>query len=399
MKYEVIVIGGGLVGLATALELSREVPALKVAVIEKEQRIATHQSGHNSGVIHSGIYYKPGSLKAINCIEGRRRLVGFCDEHAIQYELCGKIIVATKQEELPGLQKLFERGVANGLDGIKRISAEEIREREPHAAGVAGIFVPQTGIVDYREVAQAYADIFQASGGRIFLGESVKSIRRKGSLSEVGTDRETYEAQIVVNCAGLHSDKVALLAGEEVDVRIIPFRGEYYKLRDDRRHLVKGLIYPVPDPAFPFLGVHFTRHIDGDVEAGPNAVFAMKREGYGRLSFDAADLFGSVSWSGFQKVMLRHWRTGAHEVYRSFSKSAFVHALQAIVPEISADDLVTGGAGVRAQACAKDGTLVDDFIIRRNRFQIDVLNVPSPAATASLSIGRTIARTISDRIS
>lgn len=391
MKYDAVIIGGGIVGLATALELSASRPSFRIAVLEKESAIAKHQSGNNSGVIHSGIYYKPGSLKATNCIEGRKRLIDFCEEHDIHYELCGKIIVATQNSELPRLQKLFDQGVANGLQGIKNISAAEIREYEPHVAGIAGIFVPQTGIIDYRDVAKTYARLFQKNGGEIFLNERVKNIRRNGNASEIETENAAYEAGIVINCAGLYSDKIALLAGEKVDVRIIPFRGEYYKLREDRRHLIKNLVYPVPDPAFPFLGVHFTRHINNEIEAGPNAVFAMKREGYGRLSFHPGELLGSVSWPGFQKIALRYWKTGIGEFYRSFSKPAFVRALQKLVPEVSEEDLVPGGAGVRAQACGRDGTLIDDFMILKHPLQIDVLNVPSPAATSSLAIGRTIA--------
>jgi L-2-hydroxyglutarate oxidase len=397
MRYDAVIIGGGIVGLATALRLSEEHPDLNIAVIEKEATIAKHQTGNNSGVIHSGIYYKPGSLKATNCVEGRRRLLQFCDEHDIHYELCGKIIVATKESELPRLHRLFENGTTNGLDGIKRIDSGEIREYEPHVAGIAGLFVPQTGIIDYRDVARAYADLFQKNGGRIFLGERVTGIAQRGDAAEVQTDRAVYETKMVVNCAGLYSDKIALLVRKELDVRIIPFRGEYYKLRGERKHLIKNLVYPVPDPAFPFLGVHFTRHSDNEVEAGPNAVFAMKREGYGRFSFNTREFLESAAWPGFQKVAMHYWRTGVGEVYRSFSKEAFVRALQKLVPEISSEDLVPGGAGVRAQACARDGALIDDFMILKSPLQIDVLNVPSPAATASLAIAATIVRMMGEK--
>jgi len=394
MKYDVIVIGGGIVGLATAMHLSEKHPEFRIAILEKESAIAQHQTGNNSGVIHSGLYYKPGSLKATNCIEGRQRLIRFCDEHGIKYDLCGKIVVATKVRELPQIDKLFNNGTANGLTGMERLRAEEIREHEPHVAGLAGIFVPQTGIVNYREVAKAYADIFQKNNGQLLLGEKVVGIKRKGGWSEIQTENAAYETGVVVNCAGLHADRIARINRPSLDVRIIPFRGEYYKLKEERRTLVRNLIYPVPDPAFPFLGVHFTRHINNEIEAGPNAVFALKREGYTHFSFNGKDFLESIMWPGFQKVSMRHWKTGAGEMYRSFSKAAFARALQKLIPTITADDLIPGGAGVRAQACARDGKLVDDFMILKDTHQIDVLNVPSPAATASLSIGETIAQMI-----
>lgn len=398
MKFDVLIIGGGIIGLVTAKELSGKHPNFRIAVLEKELAIAQHQSGNNSGVIHSGIYYKPGSLKATNCIAGREKLLRFCDDHGIHYEICGKIIVATDKSELPRLNKLFEYGTANGLVGTRKIGPEEIREREPHVAGIEGIFVPQTGIIDYREVAKAYADIFLKKGGQIFLGEAVQGIQEKNGISEVQTENSTYEARMVVNCAGLHADRIARLTHKELDVRIIPFRGEYYKLREDRRGLIKNLVYPVPDPAFPFLGVHFTRHSNHEIEAGPNAVFALKREGYKRLSFNGKDFFESISWPGFQKISMRYWKNGAGEMYRSFSKAAFVRALQRLVPEISASDLLPGGAGVRAQACTRAGVLVDDFMILKNRRHVDVLNVPSPAATSSLSIGETISRMVTEEL-
>lgn len=391
MKFDVVVIGGGIVGLATAMQLSSKDRSLCIAILEKERAIAQHQSGNNSGVIHSGIYYKPGSLKATNCIEGRKKLIEFCDEHGIRYEICGKIIVATNKEELPYLDKLFDQGIANGLEGIKKLSAEGIKEHEPHVAGIAGIFVPQTGIIDYREVSKVYAELFQKNGGQIFFGERVKNIRRNGEYSELETKHGIYTARKVVNCAGLFSDRIARLTNNSVDVRIIPFRGEYYKLREDRRSLIRNLVYPVPDPSFPFLGVHFTRHINGDIEAGPNAVFALKREGYSRTSFNGRDFLESISWPGFQKITSKYWKTGIGELHRSFSRAAFVKALQKLVPEIVADDLIPGGAGVRAQACTRTGKLVDDFMILKDPYQVDVLNVPSPAATSSLSIGDIIA--------
>lgn len=391
MHYDVVIAGGGIVGLATALQLLRQRPALRLAVLEKESGVAQHQTGHNSGVIHSGIYYKPGSLKAAHCLRGRELLVRFCEEQGIRHELCGKIIVATEADELPRLEALLANGAANGLDGLRRLSACEIAEYEPHCTGMAGIFVPQTGIVDFREVAQAYARLIAEAGGRVLCGERVVGVTRDGGGWRVLSERSEYTARLVINCAGLYADKVAAMGGAAPEVRILPFRGEYYTLRPERRALVRGLIYPVPDPAFPFLGVHFTRRIGGEVEAGPNAVFAMKREGYGRLSFDARECAESLAWPGFRNIARRYWRTGAGEVYRSFFKAAFVRTLQSLVPEITDDDLAPGGAGVRAQACSRDGRLLDDFVIVENVGRIDALNVPSPAATSSLAIGETIA--------
>ena len=392
---DVIIIGGGIVGLASALQLKQQRPALKVVLIEKEPAVARHQTGHNSGVIHSGLYYRPGSLKAINCIRGYRMLLDFCDAEAIPYELCGKIVVATKPEELPQLETLFQRGQQNGLGGLKKLTLAQMREIEPRVAGVAGMFVPQTGIIDYKQVADKYADKFQASGGEIRLGERVEQVTAGNTLSIVVTDKDRYETKLVVNCAGLYSDKIAQLTQREaVDVRIVPFRGEYFKLRPEKEYLVRNLIYPVPDPNFPFLGVHFTRMIHGGVEAGPNAVLAFRREGYKKSDVDLKELFGTLSWPGFQKVAAKYWETGLGEMYRSFSKSAFTKALQALVPEIREADLEPGGAGVRAQACDRTGGLLDDFAILETDRAINVLNAPSPAATSSLSIGQTIAEKV-----
>ena len=394
MQYDVLIIGGGIVGLATALRLKEAAPSFTVALVEKEDSLASHQTGHNSGVIHSGIYYKPGSLKAQNCLRGYRQLLEFCDRHGIAYELCGKIIVATLEKELPLLEDLYQRGLANGLDKIRRLLAAEIREIEPHAAGLAAIHVPYAGIIDYKAVAAKYAELFQAAGGQIFTGQEVTGIRTEGDFTTVTTASRTYQARQVVNCGGLHSDRLAALTQPKVNVRIIPFRGEYYLLRDEKKSLVKHLIYPVPDPDFPFLGVHFTRMVGGKVEAGPNAVFAFKREGYRKTDFSFRDTLGALGWPGFRKVALRYWRTGLGEYYRSFSKAAFTKALQRLVPEVQESDLIPAGAGVRAQACDRTGGLLDDFAILRDGPVVHVLNAPSPAATSSLSIGQSIAEMV-----
>lgn len=397
---DVVIIGGGIVGLATALQLKQQRPALKVVLIEKEPAVARHQTGHNSGVIHSGLYYKPGSLKATNCIRGYQMLIDFCQAEGIPYDLCGKIVVATKTEELPQLETLYERGQQNGLGGLKKLSVSEMREIEPHVIGVAGMFVPQTGIVDYKQVSDKYAEKFQSLGGEIRLGERVEQVmperRTAGtSLSIVVTDKGRYETKLVVNCAGLYSDKIAQLTQREaVDVRIVPFRGEYFKIRPEKQYLVKNLIYPVPDPNFPFLGVHFTRMIHGGVEAGPNAVLAFRREGYTKSDVNLKELYETLSWPGFQKVAAKYWQTGLGEMYRSFSKSAFTKALQALIPDIQEADLEDGGAGVRAQACDRTGGLLDDFAILETDKAINVINAPSPAATSSLSIGQTVSEKV-----
>ena len=391
MERDIIVIGGGIVGLATALKIKQLRPQLKLTLIEKERALGLHQTGHNSGVIHSGIYYKPGSLKALNCINGYRQLIAFCEKYEIPYELCGKIIVATSREELPQLEKIQSRGEANGLQGLKRIGAEAMREIEPHVNGLEAIFVPQAGIIDYKQVAAKYAELIQELGGEIILGEKVASIRTENARSTVITSKKSYVTKLVINCAGLYSDKVASMTQAALNVKIVPFRGEYYELRKERQHLVKHLIYPVPDPNFPFLGVHFTRMIHGGVEAGPNAVLAFSREGYTKSDIDLTEFLETLAWPGFQKVAFKYWKTGMGEMVRSFSKAAFAKALQKLIPEIIADDLVRGGAGVRAQACDKAGGLVDDFLILEDEGAINVCNAPSPAATSSLSIGETVA--------
>ncbi|MCC6972211.1 MAG: L-2-hydroxyglutarate oxidase, partial [Phycisphaerales bacterium] len=346
MQHDIVIIGGGIVGLGTALKLQEQKPALKIALIEKESGVARHQTGHNSGVIHSGIYYKPGSLKAQNCIRGYHYMIDFCNKHGIKYDLCGKIIVATQEHELQPMENVYQRGIENGLTGMKKLQAGELKEYEPHVAGIAGIFVPQTGIIDYKEVSAKMADLFVKSSGEIFTSQKVEHIKYNGKLSEVITQDKTYTAKLVINCAGLYSDKVARLTRENVDVRIIPFRGEYYLLKKEKQGLVKNLIYPVPDPNFPFLGVHFTRMIHGEVEAGPNAVFAFKREGYKKTDISISETIESLTWPGFQKVMMKYWKTGMGEFYRSFSKAAFTKALQRLVPDVQEDDLEPAGSGV-----------------------------------------------------
>ena len=388
---DVVIIGGGIVGLATALQLKQQRSGLKVVLIEKEATVARHQTGHNSGVIHSGLYYKPNSLKATNCIRGYHMLLDFCNTEAIPYDLCGKIVVATKSEELPQLETLHQRGQQNGLTGLKKMTLAELQEIEPHVTGVAGMFVPQTGIIDYTQVSEKYAEKFQTLGGEIRLSERVEQVTPGTSLSIVVTDKGRYETRLVINCAGLYSDKIAQLTQrDDVNVRIVPFRGEYFKIKPQKEYLVKNLIYPVPDPNFPFLGVHFTRMIHGGVEAGPNAVLAFQREGYTKSDINLKELFETLAWPGFQKVAAKYWETGLGEMYRSFSKSAFTKALQALIPEVQEADLEPGGAGVRAQACDRTGGLLDDFAILETARAINVVNAPSPAATSSLSIGKTV---------
>ncbi|MBI1769388.1 MAG: L-2-hydroxyglutarate oxidase [Bacteroidetes bacterium] len=396
--FDVTVIGGGIVGLATALQIQKANPSLEILLIEKETELAKHQTGNNSGVIHSGLYYKPGSLKATNCIRGYHLLLGFCKENEIPYDLCGKIVVATEEKELPLLQNLFERGKQNGLGGFKKLSKEELKEYEPHVNGLEGFFVPQTGIVDYTKVALKYGELLRKNGATIKLGERVTDIHNQSNQLEVITDKSNYPSKLVVNCAGLYSDKVARLTIKNLNVKIIPFRGEYYKLKKEKEYLVKNLIYPVPDPNFPFLGVHFTRMAKGGVEAGPNAVLAFQREGYKKSDINIFELVESLAWPGFQKVAAKYWRTGFGEMYRSFSKAAFTKALQKLIPEIQEDDLTEGGAGVRAQACSRDGGLVDDFLILEEKNVINVCNAPSPAATSSLAIGETVAALALKRI-
>ncbi len=388
--YDVAIIGGGIVGLATAMALSR-FGGLRLIVVEAEGRLAQHQTGHNSGVIHSGLYYKPGSLKARLCTSGRTQLYAFCEEHGITHERCGKVVVATSDAEVATLQMLAERGEANGLDGLEWLDPAQLREREPNVTGVAGLWVPQTGIVDYVAVAQAYAKVIRDAGHQIDTHAKVTDVRAVGDGITLTTSRGLKRCKHVINCAGLQSDRVARMCGVNPKLRIVPFRGEYYELVESRCNLVRNLIYPVPDPQFPFLGVHYTRMVNGGVEAGPNAVLAFKREGYDKFSCSPRDCLDMATYAGLWKLIGKHWRMGLGEWHRSLSKKAFVSGLQKLIPSVTAKDLKPAGCGVRAQAIEPDGSLVDDFrIIESNQF-IHVLNAPSPAATASIAIGQHIA--------
>ncbi|GAB4497143.1 MAG: L-2-hydroxyglutarate oxidase [Saprospiraceae bacterium] len=408
-KYDILIAGGGIVGLATALQIQRRAPHLRIAILEKENRIAAHQSSHNSGVIHSGIYYKPGSLRATNCKHGYDLLLNFCKENGVPFQICGKIIVAVEEKERGQLDKIYQRGLENGLAGIRKISPEEAREIEPHVHAVEAVWVPQAGIVDYGEVARKYAEIFQKSGGEVFIHQKVKAVfnvRRNGIPAEntggtsfrhthnevvVQTENQEFKTKIFINCGGLYSDKIAQLTGEKPDLQILPFRGEYYELKPEREHLVRNLIYPVPNPNFPFLGVHFTRMIQGGIEAGPNAVLAFRREGYSRWDLNIKELSETLAFPGFRKIARKYWRDGWAEMRRSYSKYHFVLALQRLVPEISAEDVIPGRSGVRAMACDRAGNLLDDFLILTRPRIVNVCNAPSPAATASLAVGETVA--------
>jgi L-2-hydroxyglutarate oxidase len=388
--FDIVVIGGGIVGLSTAMQLRRTFPKLRLLLVEKEDRVARHQSGHNSGVIHSGIYYKPGSLKAKLCVEGAAAMVTFCREHAIPVEICGKIIVATTAEEIPRLRGLLDRGQANGILGLKLLDKAQAVEIEPHCGGMAWLHVPGTGITDYVAVCQKYSELIVAQGGTINTGTKVTSIARSNGETVIETNRGSLSTKYLINCAGLHSDRVSRMAGEKTEVTIVPFRGEYYDLVAGREHLVRNLLYPVPDLRFPFLGVHFTRRISGGVDAGPNAVLAFKREGYRRTDFSLQDVASTFAYSGFWHMAGKYWRSGAGEFYRSFHKPALVRALQTLVPDVRGVDLVADGAGVRATAVSRDGSLVDDFQFACSQNMLHVWNVVSPAATASLPIGREI---------
>ena len=397
-KYDVVIIGGGIVGLATAFRLM-EMTKIKIAVIEAENRLAAHQTGNNSGVIHSGLYYKPGSLKAQNCVEGREAMYQFCAEHQIPHERCGKLVVATKEEEIPRLKDLQQRGLANGLKGLQWLEQDELKKYEPYVQGIAGLLVPETGIVDYTAVTQKLAELVQTAGHDVLLQHRFKALKRQGKDLLIKTSQNDIQARFLINCGGLYSDRIARKCGLKPEVKIVPFRGEYYKIKPEKRYLVKNLIYPVPEPAFPFLGVHFTRMIDGGVEAGPNAVLAFKREGYTKTSFSLRDTIETFTYPGFLRLAGKYLKIGLAEYYRSFSKKAFVQALQALIPAIEEKDLEPGGAGVRAQALEKSGSLVDDFRILEAPQMIHVLNAPSPASTASLSIGKTIATMASKNFS
>ena len=391
--YNVIIIGGGAVGLGVALEITRRFPRQKLLLVEKEDKVARHQSGHNSGVIHSGVYYKPGSLKARLCVAGAAAMVEFCREHGIPHNVCGKVIVATGEEELPRLEELRKRGEANGLTGLRPIGCEELRELEPHASGLQALLVPSTGVTDYALVCEKYAQLIVANGGTVRTSVAVTGIKRSSQEIVVETSTGAFATSSVINCAGLYSDRIARMAGDDPGIMIVPFRGEYYDLTPERASLVRALIYPVPDPRFPFLGVHFTRRITGRVDAGPNAVLALAREGYRHSDISARDLASSLAFPGFWRMAGKHWRNALGEWHRSLSKRAFVRALQRLLPEIRESDLVPGGSGVRAQALKPDGALVDDFQFVPSGKLLHVLNVPSPAATASLVIGKTIVDT------
>jgi len=392
MKYDFIIVGGGIVGLATGLRILEAKPGMKLLLLEKEDSLGRHQTGHNSGVLHAGLYYKPGSLKAKLAVEGLREMVSFCQAHKVSHEQCGKIVVATEPDELPRLEKLRERGAANGLKGLRKLSSEEIREIEPHAAGLAAIHVPEEGIVDYAGVVKAMAKEIKTLGGEVRTGEQVEGLKGAGGIWRVKTSSETYETSQVVACAGLHSDRIVSRSGMKPSAKIVPFRGEYFMIRKERQSLVRNLIYPVPDPQFPFLGVHFTRMVKGGVESGPNAVLAMAREGYTWGDINIRDLGESLAFPGLWKFMLKYPSLCSYEIWRSISRKEFCRSLQKLVPEICEDDLETGSAGVRAQAMSSDGSLVEDFSFVEGPGVLHVVNAPSPAATASLAIGAEIVR-------
>jgi (S)-2-hydroxyglutarate dehydrogenase len=397
ISTDVAIIGGGIVGLATAYQLTRELPGKRVVVLEKEGDLALHQTGHNSGVLHSGIYYKPGSLKAINCREGKRRMEEFCAAEGIPYDVCGKVIVALDGSELPAMERIYERGQANGV-ACEIIGRERLAELEPHSAGIKAIHVPEAGIVDYKQVCQRLAERVRERDGQVLTSAQVTKFESNNGRVVLTTVADQVEAAQVVNCAGLHCDRVTAMTGQAPDVKIIPFRGEYFELTSEATHLCKNLIYPVPDPNFPFLGVHFTRMIHGGVECGPNAVLAFAREGYNKTDLNLADLAETLGYSGFRKLAARYWKTGLGEIWRSMSKSAFVKALQRLVPEIRAEHLHAAPAGIRAQAVAPDGSMVDDFLIQETDRVININNAPSPAATASLNIGKTIVERLIPRL-
>ena len=386
-QYDIAIIGGGIIGLSTAMHILQKRPTLKVVVVEKENTLAKHQTGNNSGVIHSGIYYKPGSWKSEFCVSGVTKIKEFCDDNEIEYVECGKTIVATSENELGRLQDLYERGQANGVPGLEMIGPERLQEIEPHVAGVQALWSPKTGIVDYVKITNRYADIFQENGGSVLLNTMVQNIDVREGEINIDTNNGTLNTKHVINCAGLYSDKVAEMMGQDIGVHIIPFRGEYYKLSSSAEHLVKGLIYPVPDPRFPFLGVHYTRNIHGYVEAGPNAVLAFQQEGYKKTDINVGELSRTFMFPGFWKMLKNNWKTGMSELYRSYNKNKFVSDLQRLIPSIESDSLVAGGAGVRAQAVDKTGFLLDDFKIVETSNSLHVINAPSPGATSSLAIG------------
>ena len=390
----VIIIGGGLVGLGTAYKLPLRCPGTRVTVLEKENKVCAHQSGHNSGVLHSGLYYKPGSLKARLAVSGIREMVAFCQEHAVPHEICGKLVVAVDESEVPRLRNLHERGTQNGLEGLRLLNREQMREIEPHVGDLEALRVPQEGIVDYAKVSEALQKEIDARGGSVVLSAKVTALQLKDGEWRVESTAGDYTADFVINCAGLHCDRVSMLAGEKREVRIVPFRGEYYAIKPERQHLVRNLIYPVADPQFPFLGVHFTRLIYGGIEAGPNAVLAFAREGYRKTDVRVADLWDALSFSGLWRFLAKHKRMSWGELRRSFSRRLFCESLRRLVPELRESDLAPGGAGVRAQAMSPDGNLLQDFCLLNRPRALHVLNAPSPAATAALAIGEEISNLV-----
>lgn len=392
--YDIVVVGGGIVGLATARDLLKRRPGLRLALLEKEPEIGQHQTGHNSGVIHAGVYYAPGSLKAKLCAEGRQKAYEYCEEKGIRFDKCGKLIVAIDESELPRLEELYRRATANGVPGIELVGPERIRELEPHAAGIKGLWSPETGIVNWLEVAHAYADDVRQAGGEILTSHEIANIGRKDGWVLLKTVfDEVIPTRHLVTCAGLQSDRVASMSGAPKNPQIVPFRGDYYVLKPEKRYLTRGMIYPVPDPEFPFLGVHFTKRIDGDVWLGPNAVLAFGREGYGRLDVNPVDLLDTLAYPGFWTLARKYWKMGSSEMVRDFSRSLFIETCKRYVPEVTEDDVMPDAmpSGVRAQALESDGKLVDDFIIQNSERIIHVRNAPSPAATSSMAIGRIIA--------
>jgi L-2-hydroxyglutarate oxidase LhgO len=389
VDFDIVVIGGGIVGLASAYKIVLNQPHIHVAVLEKEDKLAAHQTGHNSGVIHSGLYYKPGSAKAKTCAEGRKELIAFAEEHKIPYDICGKIIVATDEKELDGLEKIFRSGLENGIEGLEKIGPDEIKEIEPFSTGIAGLRVPCTGIIDFVKVAEKLGQLIESRGGgnKVLTSHEVTKFDKHDFYTKVVTNQETFDTRYVINCAGLQCDRIAKMDGLEPGMRIVPFRGDYYELTEQAGSKVNHLIYPVPNPDFPFLGVHFTRMLDGSVECGPNAVFSFKREGYGKTDFNLKDSWESLSFLGTWKLFFKHWKYGLGEYTRAFSKKLFLRQLQRLIPSLGADDIKPGTAGVRAQAVGRNGAPLDDFVIERRENSIHVLNAPSPAATASLAIG------------
>lgn len=391
--YDFVIVGGGIIGLSTAMNLGQTYPEAKIAVLEKESQWAAHQTGHNSGVIHSGIYYKPGGFKAKFCRAGNRSMVEFCQQHNIDYDICGKVIVAVEESELPQLEKIYQRGLKNGLK-VRKINPDEVKEIEPHVRCLAALHVPSTGIVDYQQVAQKYADLIRMQDGELYLNTKVVKIINRDNVQILETTQGKFETRFTINCAGLQSDRIAKLDKAKPEAKIVPFRGEYYELIPEKRSLVNTLIYPVPNPDFPFLGVHFTKMIDGSVHAGPNAVLSLKREGYQKTDFNLRDFMEVMTYPGFWRLAAKHSEEGIQEIIRSFSKAAFVRSLQRLIPAVQAEDLVPTHAGVRAQALRNDGNLVDDFLIVSRQNSVHVCNAPSPAATSSIEIGKAVVEKI-----